>query len=1176
MTKFSKIKPLAIFSTPLSGINLIEASAGTGKTWTITSLYLRLLLESGMEVEHILVVTYTKAATAELKERIRSRLAEMLATLQGQGKDKFCEQLSLNITDKPFAIRALIRAIHGFDQAAIYTIHGFCQRMLTDYTFESNVDYDQELVVDEKELLTNIVDDFWRREWANAEPLVTSYFYSKGITPDDLTAELSALVARPYLNVVGGGQSDMSHLPQVIKIYEDAFQQAYDHWIAEQTDILAALDLSVLKGNIYNATKISVWVIQLEAFFQRPDPLYPPDCLKYFTSEKLSASTKKNLVVPSHRFFAECQTLKGVLEKLQQALEQCLVNFKRRLLNECNQQLPQLKQAQKKTSFQDLLNQLAEALTGSQGDILANLIRRQYKAALIDEFQDTDPTQYIIFKQLFFNRHKEPVFLVGDPKQAIYGFRGADIFSYLAAKQNITECFTLDTNQRSVPSLIDAVNALFNVPKNANPFLFEDINYPPVKPADKSHNELTITNESSEALRFWLLPEHEKPYSRAQGELLAANATANKIAQLFNQAEQGCAHIAGQQLGGGDIAILVASHNQGHLMQQALLARQVPSVRYGQDNVFATEEAAALLRVLAAVAEPSRETLLKAALTTHLMGQTAHQIEVYQHNENEWVVMLEQFSKLHSIAVTKSFIVMFQHWLEAFQVVDHLLQFEQGERCLINLLHLSELLQQQNQNKLGFETLVEWFQTQLNNPPSGQENALLRLESDADRVKIVTIHSSKGLEYPIVFCPFLWHGRLISPAAKNIVFHAEKDRLTCLDFNVDKSSSNYDQAELEARAENLRLLYVALTRAKYRCYVVWGAVKNIEKSALAYLLGQHQGHSNATTDDYCRAHLSELVEQHSTAMNFEQWPEETDYQEPDKKVGEELRPLTLSPALLKPKWRMSSYTGLVSGRHSEKPVYDEQGSSEVDEADELNQFNFPRGPIAGVCLHSIFEQWDFTCQDRNALQKLVQNQLQAYQLGVQWTDVACEMVSTTLQVALNEQRFKLADLADEHRLVELGFVFPVQHFAIPKLIALLEREGFESSLIVTMKLLRKDQVTGYLKGFIDLIGCWQGRFYIIDYKSNWLGAHAADYEQFNLNAEISHHHYALQYLIYLVALHRYLKIRLPDYQYAKHIGGVYYLFLRGMSLDQATGIFFDLPSADLIAALDRLFEGNEL
>ncbi len=1187
-------QPFDVYAAALDCPTLIEASAGTGKTWAIGGLYVRLILERGLAVENILVVTYTKAATAELGARIRRKLADMLGELKGQDSgDVFCRTYASRWeNDGERAIRRLTQALRCLDDAAIFTIHGFCQRILTEWAFESGMEFDSELLTDERDILGEIIDDFWRREIQPAHGRWVDYLVDEGQTPDGWLTEML-----PHI-----GKSDflaLAPLPAVgdlaaIEAQADlAYANARALWQASHNEIAALLlEHPGLNGNSYRKTSLPGWLAALNAWFAAPAAaLSVPEKLAKFTPAELEAGTRKNFTPPSHPFFAQVEIMLPALEALKSAFAQKLVALKAELLAWCESELPERKRKRRLISYHDLLNRLAQALEGPHGGHLAALVRKRYPAALIDEFQDTDPVQYRIFQRLYAGQ-AAPVFFVGDPKQAIYGFRGADVYTYLEAYRDVAAHTTQNVNQRSSAGLIAAVNQLFAAP---TPFLVDEIGYRPVLPSDRDLGRLNVPGADGAAMQFRLLPpapnkNADAPLSKDDANSLAARGVANEIAALLNSGATLEKGENSRPLSGGDIAVLVPAHRQGKRVQEELARRGVPSVRYGQDNVFESDEAREMETLLRAVAEPGRDDLVRAALAGEALGGEGGALFALRRDPYAGERMFAAFRRYHELWREQGFMRFFRAWLDDNQVALRLLAFQDGERRLTNWLHLAELLQVESHTRHGMEALLGWLSRTLRAPRGDHEGALLRLESDAARVRIVTIHASKGLEYPVVFCPFLWDGQIWRKNETAFTFHdAANGQSPTLDLGSADFAANRRCAGAERLAEKLRLLYVALTRAQYRCFVTWGNVKEVETAALAWLL---HGTGKAEDDP-----LTAMSEQFSGMTRTRLEEELRTFAEraggnmavaPLQENETRYIPLAETPAQLSARpftrslsagWRMTSFSALSQGRHSEAPDYDATPVRLPQAVPQLDIFNFPRGAQPGTCLHAIFEEWDFTRRDEAALREHVAATLRGHFIDEKWAATVARTVQATLDAPLDASGLCLADITPMRRLVEMGFSYPLGNLDAPRLAALLAdpAHGCATEFAAAATQLDFARMRGYMMGFMDLVFEAGGRYYIVDYKSNWLGGELASYEPPALIHAMADAHYYLQYLIYGVALHRYLRLRVANYSYAENFGGVFYLFLRGIdpSGERDTGIFRDRPSEALITALDRLMAGDE-
>ncbi|MCQ4324158.1 exodeoxyribonuclease V subunit beta [Stutzerimonas stutzeri] len=1179
---------LDLLDSPFDGRSLIEASAGTGKTWTLTALYARLLLERQLSVGQILVVTYTTAATAELRERIRARLAELLAVYEGTpSADGFLNRLHARYPDEA-SRRRLLLAVHGFDEAAIFTIHGFCQRALQDAAFEAGGDFDSELTADDREIVDALLADAWRSELAAADPAWARFLAKNRITPTALRQRLRSHLGKPYLRVEPralAAPADLSGVEAAWQRAAQLWQQAGGAWV-EELNAHGGLSQSTHK-----AVKFMLWHGELEAYFADPAAMFDaPEGLLKLGARALAKACKKGFEAPLCELAEALDTLGDQLAEALPAGKQRLVALQVALLERLDRELPARKAAQRLLAFDDLLNRLDQALQGPAGEDLAASLRASYPLALIDEFQDTDPIQYAIFDRIYTRGGEASLCFVGDPKQAIYAFRGADLATYLTARQQADRPYDLPTNYRSTPELIGALNRLFDHPQ---PFAQADLQYPPVAAAEKARARLRLVEEE-EAAPLSLVWLGDEPLGKAEAAQLAAADTARRIALQLTAAAQGRAgfEMNGEftALKGGDIAVLVANHRQAALVAEELAARGVPSVRRGRDSVWRSEEASELAAVLAAYAEPGREGLLRYALATRLLGRSAADLARCQDDQQQWDAEREAAERYHQLWQQQGFMRVFRAWLDEQAVAERLLARVDGERRLTNLLHLGELLQAESLLRPGLEPLLAWFNAQRDSE-SGGEDALLRLESDAERVQIVTIHTSKGLEYPLVFCPFLWDGKLLGKNRDSARCHDENGQ-PLLDLGSDQLEDNLERARRETFAEQLRLAYVALTRARDRLWLHWGPVslckpkkdgslagEGLHSSALAWLLHGRQlpgadalaelgPHLAGFDGASLRAAIERLVAGSHGGMACLPLEAREASAEGSHRAAAPQRLAQLERSLHSA-WRIGSFSGLAAGLHMEAPDRDALAMPDAGEPGS-GFFAFPRGARAGTCLHAILEDW---ARGKGALAELVEPALKAHGLPADWKSVASEHLQRVLDTDLDGRGLRLAALQSARRLPELGFTFPVRQLDVARLRALLgdPAHGLAAPLREAAARLEFDSLKGFLKGFIDLTFEHDGRWYIADYKSNWLGPDAGYYGGERLLQALAAEHYYLQYLIYLVALRRFLRQRLADFR-DEQLGGAFYLFLRGMP---EAGVYFARPADALLDALDRLFEEGQ-
>ena len=1180
---------LDLMQAPLDGITLIEAAAGTGKTFAITGLYVRLLLECRLPVEQILVVTYTNAATAELRDRVRGRLAEVReAFASGSAGDDYGRGLLERFEGHDEAEARLRQALLDFDRAAIFTIHGFCQRVLADTAFESGLPFENELLADQQDLVQEVADDFWRTRVQDAPPGLLDYLVDQGVSPGRLATEISAWATRPFLAVRAPNAPALEALEAA---FEQRFRDARALWPSAREEVMELLLTSpALNRNKYRPGSIEGWGASMDGLLADPPGAWFESFQK-FTSATLAASVKKGAEPPRHPFFELCEALETARAARDAGFAARHAALRAELIAYARDELPRRKRERRLLAYDDLLANLHGALERDGDGGLGRRIRGTFQAALIDEFQDTDPLQYEIFDAIYAGTGA-PVFLVGDPKQAIYSFRGADIFSYLRARDDADRVYTLSTNWRSVPSLVETVNALFDTDHPA--FLFEEIGFGRAAPAPREMEALSGAGGAA-VLRVGLL---EPGLKKGEAAARAAAWTAAGVAELLGLDGEGGATLAGRPVSGGDIAVLVRSHRQAARMRDALARVGINSVQRTQESLFDSPEAEQMERVMRAVFAPNRPALLRAALATDLFGWDAAAIDRLNRDDALFERQVEGFGLLHRLWRESGFAAMAGELLAREAVAERLLGYAGGERRLTNLRHLVEVLHRESAaGRNTMDGLISWLHRRRTQPPGGEEEYQLRLESDEQLVQIVTIHKSKGLQYPVVFCPFAWDGgRRAVGAGEPFIYHdPEKGYAPVLELEPGLRPGNRLHARREELAEDLRLLYVALTRARHRCYLAWGAVAGADASALGWLLHPPASADTPGAVDDMKGRLDALepkAMENRLARLAGRDPERVLVEPAATPAPTVPRPppaVSSTPLAARTPRRppgsrawITSFSALTSGRlPPDQPDHD--GDAEPPEPAAQGRgdiFGFPRGTRAGSCLHAVFERLDFARCTPDVVEGEVRAALEGFGFEARWVPAVCRTVEAVLDSELEPGRgVRLRGVGSDRRLVEMEFHFPLHRLDRAGLVRLLSKHGMAKGDAMNQALERLQfaPVAGYLRGFVDLVFESQGRFHLADYKSNWLGDETARYRPERLREEIARHDYYLQYLLYTVALHRYLGQRLAGYDYDRHFGAVFYIFLRGVDpvADPGAGIFRDRPERALVEALDRfLAEGG--
>ncbi|MCF6204517.1 MAG: exodeoxyribonuclease V subunit beta [Methylococcaceae bacterium] len=1165
----------------LPGVNLIEASAGTGKTYTIAMLVLRFVVEKKLDIKKILVVTFTKVATEELKNRIRSRLVEARLAVINLNNEELNTELypdkidikikqwlnSLDI-EPDLILQRLHNALLDIDQSVIFTIHGFCQRILAEHALESGQLFDTKLTSDISEIKQTISDDFWRKNIYQRSAWETSLLTAHYPTPDKLLASVDFITA------------DLTVFPD----YEDLDQKLIElKQLCNKNNSAIKTSLSFLQKTLVEGK----FKVNFEGEFEtvnqsildwlNNNSLTIPD-FSLFTKQgllnalngnkfrksnanPLSSDEQKQTYIDSLNFDS------APFEQLNSSINKLSIVFRRALLKTLHEKVSNKLQELNIVSFDDLITRLVDALAGIKGQSLREDIQQQYQVALIDEFQDTDQSQWYIFSTLFKSK-EHSLYLIGDPKQAIYKFRGADIQSYFTAKTHAAHQFSLGFNWRSCPQLVEAINVFFSI---KNPFFSEKLNFNPIKPAmAPEEGGLVKQGRPLPPLVLWQLDKSDKEIwtaGKAANEIKIA--VVNEILDLLLPVFSLQKNSHGNNVHPRDIAILVRTNPQAKDFQQALNEAGVTAVINSKESVFSSAEASDLYFLLLAIAEPTNILFIKQALTLPWFDLNGQQLLRVLNDEFVLDSWFSRFQNYNLLWKNKGLMVMIVQFLSVERVSPHLSKNILAERCLTNLEHCIELVQQAVVDEhLGINKTLAWLHKNITKASSGSissdEDQQLRLESDEDSVKIITMHSAKGLEYPIVFCPFLWQ-RSDRLNKEKLLIKCHKNSKMIADLGSDNYEDHRKIALDEELAEDLRIFYVAITRAKYRCYINWADVRTKDKpnnSAMAYLL-------NFYADDF-------LLQQEKLTQYSLDYPLAFEYRllNSEEEITRHWKSQVVNNKLsykqrqrsLYTHWQMSSYTALSSLSINETPELPDDKARENTISKELEQddLELPRGAKTGNVIHDLLENNSFKLLAEDGDISLQRDKsCLRYGLKCNDPDQIDQLLYRTVKTELTSENdsFCLKDLTDQQCLKEMPFYLSMKQMDVSQINHILKGDP-------TFQSLSTKTLCGYLTGFIDLICEYNGRYYVIDYKSNGLSS----YNQDSLTTSMREHNYGLQYWIYTLVLHQYLKKRLSGYCYEQHFGGVMYLFVRGMGGENKNnGIYQVKPELVKIEQLANLF-----
>ena len=1224
---------------PLQGVRLIEASAGTGKTYTLTALYLRLVLGHGGEENgffrpllppEILVVTFTNAATEELRDRIRRRLTEAAAFFRNQHNgDPYLTDLRNEFSCEQWqqCANRMELAAQWMDESAIHTIHSWCQRMLNQHAFDSTRPFDLKLEKSDEDLLETAVCDYWRCHiYPLSKDEVREYSRLTGIkTPQELlkrirpllrfTSSTNAFDTAEISSVNAPSHSPFGKLQKYVRTIEDCRREWEKDFEAAVDTIRQAQACNILNKSKYRTEFLSDMFDQMENWVKLGDELPELKVLEKFSASGLSSGVRKNQTAPEHPAY---QALDQLINQVKDHHE-VRAAFDSHAATDMVWRIREEKLRTARTGFDDLLTGLNDALQASEHDRLAEVIRKQFPVAMIDEFQDTDPVQYAIFSKIYMNSHRVGLFMIGDPKQAIYAFRGADVHTYLAARRQTDAhtCYSLGENFRSTEGMVKSVNQIFRMaaswPEGA--FLFKD-DIPFHEAAARGRmDQFTVQGQPVNGMNFWMLQQSEPVAKTGRSGYLyrMAEATAGEIVRLLNLAAQQPAQAGFQTKDGNiralrpaDIAILVRSYTEARIIREALYARQVYSVYLSdRDSVFNTKEAESILYLLHASAEPEQERAVKAALATDVLMLPLSRLDLLNQDESAWEDEVVRFRRSRHIWRSQGVLPMLRMLLMEFNVPERLLSIPGGERVLTNVLHLAELLQTASARLDGEHALIRWMTEQIQHPAVESDETILRLESDESLVKVITFHKSKGLEYPLVYLPFICTFKPADAAGPGSPVITRRDVHGRMEIVQNPQSDDYKAADRDRLAEDLRILYVAVTRPQYACWLGVGVMDRqpLHQSALGYLLSGGETISPGDLPERLEAMKGDCPH---IFLNF--LPElSTDSYQPCQTQSPLLPAAKFSGTIFQ-NWWIASYSVLIhdagstpSGQLKSVPgepaglwVYPDAPGSAIEEqlketetsvsavsrplALDRSIHGFPKGPEPGTFLHSLME-WAAKegflklVRSRQAVSSKIQSVCRSHGWE-DWVDVLTDWLMNLLQteVLLPDTGYvSLSSLSLENCRTELEFLLAVHD------VDTLDLDRIVKSAILPEAFrpgLNQNRINGMLKGFIDLVFCHHGRYYVVDYKSNHLGENEQAYTGKAMIQSVLEHRYDLQYTLYTLAVHRLLKSRMTGYDYHRDMGGVLYLFLRGVTT-RGEGVYADKPPQSLIEQLDNCFAGKE-
>lgn len=1126
MAVTQKFEDFNASQVPLQGSNLIEASAGTGKTYSIAILMLRLILEKQLLVKEVLMVTFTKAAVAELEERIRLFVRTAYKYAQGEA---IGDTTIMQLVDQALEelgeenVENLLRdAVLFLDETSVLTIHSFCQQTLTQFAFETKQLFGAETLQDTNAVLQDEVNKFWRKEVTTLPAELLEYLIGAGLSRNSiLNVVREHLGGKHYMSFredeeysfcEDDHQEILAMLKQ-LKATEDDLRQCLVEHLDERAEEIQQAAL----GNAH-ARK------NLQAHFGNPEAL-----LGAIVSKKSTAYIQKLFPDLLERH-DECD---GAAERWSSEVYKVISRFNCMAIGQISRGIREYKMQSNQMSFDDMIVNLHEALVVREQDQLITGLREKYKAVFIDEFQDTDDLQYAIFQKAF--NEDTILFYIGDPKQSIYAWRKADIDTYFKAWHEVEHRYSMNTNYRSSSNFIASMNLFFEPTKGFDTFYFQgaadSIDYIRVESPDNNTKGELLKN-GAEDVPISII---EKPNKDAIVDGVAAQVMSLLDGKTYSILKNG----KEREIRPSDIGILVRKNSEGQAIKRILSRYNIPAVTIGDTRVLQTEEAVELLYILDAMLNISLSTINRALLSP-LTGLSIDDLLLL--NEEQ---ATERFGLYKSTWEKDGIYNALMDFIADFNVQQNLLkgQVENGERIITNLYQLVELFHKvQSSKMLNAQELLSWLKRGIDGMATEGDEYLQRVESDEEAVKIVTIHKSKGLEYNIVLAPYLD----FTFFDKREIFSFKHPEMRKYVSAVKRELTDTDMVLISGQEEqeNRRLLYVTITRGVYKCFVY--------KSTRA---------KNSTLETFTQV----LKNADESLITFEEGleiPEGYTF----KKGAQAWKPFVQEGAvnfqLVQQNWTRMSYSRLnVQHENSTRYMYRKH-------SDSYNEFIFnqlQRGANTGNMLHFLFETINFTDPERwgDKIEAAVKR------FAPRYDEELPVMLHTLLTHAMNavisfdSGSFSLSGVNYTKRIHELEFDFTVPVFN-PYHLRSLSDEG------ISIDVHAPGSLEGLMNGKIDLFFEHDGKYYVLDWKSNFLGDKLEDYSHDNIGLAMNENNYHLQYLLYTLAVKKYLQTRLPDFDYSSDFGGVIYVFLRGVRAGMGSGIYFQKPSEDTIGKLESI------
>ncbi|QJC36683.1 exodeoxyribonuclease V subunit beta [Enterobacteriaceae endosymbiont of Donacia simplex] len=1175
--KLIKFKEFNPFKENLTGQYLIEASAGTGKTFTIIILYLRMLLgmyqkncNIPLTVKEILVVTFTDIATQDLYKRIKKSIHILRkGCLKKKSKYEIINNFIKEIKNHDIAYNLLLQAELHMHNASIYTIHSFCQKILTFKNYEIyNFFSNKKIISDETILQKEASIHFWRKYFYKLPKKIAKIIFFYWKSPFTLLDNLTQFLSKNPFPIIKNSIKDRNFDIQFYKNLK-YIKIIKKKWIKYKDKIINIILNSNINKHIYNKKTLNTWIsiIDLWSFTKNEDNFYPKE-ISRFSQKILNNKTIDISKIPKYILFEDIDIFLKKFINLKSLIILKAIKY-------INQYVTKKKKLNNEISFNDLLIILNKNLNSKIGIQIIQEIKKLFPVILVDEFQDTDIQQYKILKKIYFNNNNIVV-LIGDPKQAIYSFRGADIFTYLKASSEIKNRYTLKNNWRSSSTMVNSINKIFSY--RSYPFLFKNILFNPIKYVTKKLNyNFIINNNIKPGLTFWFIDEiiDINLYKQKM-----AYTCAYEICQLIILGKKNRAFLQknnkNKKINISDITILVRNRFEAFILQKEFIKFNLSSIYLSNSkNIFEKQEAKELVLLLKTILQPNKRQKI-----INLLSSTLFNIDLSFFKNNKKKIYIEKIIdkfinykliwEKYGILNMLEEIFIKDDIFYKINIINHIM-----EKKIKNIMYLGELIQTSCINIINCKQIIEWLLQQITHTDKNLLNKQIQLNNDINKIKIMTIYKSKGLQFPIVWLPFISSNIVEFINKDAVIYHDRKTFKLVLDFKIEEESKKLFLEE--SFAENLRLLYVSLTRSIFHCSVGISNIKffNFKKlnsynkyfNALDFLLKKKNNISNIDL----KIILKKLKDQDISIKIIKK--------KNIIKINSKILKKTNNKLLFTSKINNFFYKNKIISSYSQINKQQNNNLNYLninlkDEFSNINkknikktQYNFPHGKYMGIIIHKILEKLDFT---QNITRKFIKQELIRNNINPIWHIIITNWFNNIIKTPIGNKNIILNQVNNKNKKTEFKFYLSIKNsFSSIKYNNIINKYDVISRKLPKLKF---KTIQGFLLGVIDLIFLWDKKYYIIDYKSNWLGDNYKDYKKKNIENDICLKRYDIQYQIYSLSLHKYLKYRIKNYNYKKHFGGIIYLYIRGIYDKRSkTGIWETKLSLNLINELNKLF-----